>query len=82
MKFTDEQKEAINAIVERRLVADRRRRDREVQTLTDERDRLRADVDRLAGEAVTLRDELARLRDDEQRGVVGRVRQWLTGNEA
>ena len=35
---------------------------------------------RLAEAAEQVRDELARIRD-EQQGIVGRVREWLTGSE-
>ena len=82
MHFTDEQKAHIDQLIERRLITDRRRHDREVKTLTDERDRLRASVDRLTTEVVKTRDELQAQR---QRGIIGRVgagvREWLTGSE-
>ena len=44
MKFSEDQKAAIERIVERRLLADRRRRAEALKSLVDERDGLRAEL--------------------------------------
>ena len=70
MKFSEDQKAAIERIVERRLLADRRRRAEALKSLVDERDGLRAEL-------AAARSDREAARQQTQLRLGGRLRRWL-----